>query len=584
MNKYLRKAITAVKNPDLVWKRINHILKFIFKMRLTKQTIYFWGGSFGDFYKVSSSGGTGERTMFFLMQRLNAAGIALERVASFSLLPRNMFLFCFDVPSKDNLKKLANRSKNKNILFLWEPPSVKPENYDVAFHEPFSKVFTWNDDLVDNKKYFKFFYPQPDLNVNSELNFIEKKLCAMVAYNKTSNHENELYSERKTVIDFYENKSGNDFDLYGRGWERCGYKNYKGSVVDKIETLKNYKFNYCYENIKDEKGYVSEKLFDSFVAGVVPIYLGALNVQDYVPQECFISRNDFQSLEELHNYISSMSQNEYELYLKNIKNFIESDKSKFFSWIWFANLVIESLDFNLNIQKVFQKSELQLINRLKDEVIKINRASFQGAYRSQYGQDRFVYETFFKNKSDGVFVDIGATDGETISNTFFFEKSLGWKGICAEPRGSVFNKLSDKRNCVCFNGCITDFNGETEFLEIDGYSQDLSGIVKSYDSRHLQRIETELENYGGASKKIKTKCRRLNDLLKENNFARVDYLSLDIEGGELDVLKGINFDDVFIDVIDVENNYKDSRIKDYLMGQGYELVSRIACDEIYRKI
>ena len=85
-------------------------------------------------------------------------------------------------------------------------------------------------------------------------------------------------------------------------------------------------------------------------------------------------------------------------------------------------------------------------------------------YYSQYGQDKFIHETFFSNKRDGTFVEIGASDGFFISNTYFFEKNLNWKGICIEPNPKLFSSLKKNRNCICYNCCILDCDDEKEFF------------------------------------------------------------------------------------------------------------------------
>ena len=79
-------------------------------------------------------------------------------------------------------------------------------------------------------------------------------------------------------------------------------------------------------------------------------------------------------------------------------------------------------------------------------------------------------------------------------------------------------------------------------------------------------------------------CYLLNNLLKANNIFHIDYLSIDTEGGEFDILLSIDFDSFSIDVIDVENNFiHETKIKDFLEFKGYSLVKRIECDEIYVK-
>jgi FkbM family methyltransferase len=204
-------------------------------------------------------------------------------------------------------------------------------------------------------------------------------------------------------------------------------------------------------------------------------------------------------------------------------------------------------------------------------------------YKSQYGQDQFVNEKFFHNKKNGFFVDIGAHDGITLSNTYFFEKKLSWNGICIEPIPNVFSQLRNNRGCICIQGAISTTNQPAEFLKISGYSEMLSGLIDKYDPRHINRIDKELNAYGGNSETIQVQCYKLNDLLDINNIQYIDYLSIDTEGGEFDILQTIDFDRFNISVIDVENNYNDDRIRVFLEGKGYKFITRIKCDEIYSK-
>ena len=78
-------------------------------------------------------------------------------------------------------------------------------------------------------------------------------------------------------------------------------------------------------------GYVTEKIFNCFAAGCVPIYWGAPNVTDYIPKNCFIDRRDFGSNAEVYDFIKSMSQGVYETYLKNIQIFLDSDQARLFA-------------------------------------------------------------------------------------------------------------------------------------------------------------------------------------------------------------------------------------------------------------
>lgn len=186
------------------------------------------------------------------------------------------------------------------------------------------------DDLVDNLHYFKFHYPQAKLLRNKILpDFNDKKLCVLIAGNKKSSHPQELYSERKKAIAFFSSLDTDEFDLYGTHWE--GYKNWKGPAHKKEEILKNYRFCICYENMKDQYGYITEKIFDCFAAGVIPVYWGASNVQDYIPPDCFIDRRKFASMEELYTFLKAMTKEEHAGYVDRIKAYLVSEKSHPFS-------------------------------------------------------------------------------------------------------------------------------------------------------------------------------------------------------------------------------------------------------------
>ena len=225
---------------------------------------------------------------------------------------------------------LAVYPKSRLSLFLWEPPVILPDNYNIEYHKYFSKIFTWHDLLVDNKKYFKFYYPELGC-INDEVKpFSEKKLCCIIAGNESSAHPSALFSTCREAISFFDEKAPEKFDLYGAGWQNFGFKSYKGYVSNK-EVLKNYKFSICYENTKDISGYVSEKLFSCLSHLCVPVYLGANNIKDHVPANCFIDRRDFQSNEDLLSFLENMTEAEYLKYQQNIRDFYKSPQAQKFT-------------------------------------------------------------------------------------------------------------------------------------------------------------------------------------------------------------------------------------------------------------
>ncbi len=204
-------------------------------------------------------------------------------------------------------------------------------------------------------------------------------------------------------------------------------------------------------------------------------------------------------------------------------------------------------------------------------------------YKSQVGQDKFLNEYFFKNKRNGVFIDIGAHDGVSLSNSWFFEKELGWKGICFEPLPNVFRQLQKNRNCTCINKCVSAHEGETViFREVTGYSEMLSGVEANYDPRHRERIAREIAQMGGSARLIEVPSCLLNAELAKHNLYYIDFLSLDIEGGELELLKSIDFDTFYIYAITVENNYGTTEIRKFLESKNFLFIAMLdGTDEVY---
>jgi len=204
-------------------------------------------------------------------------------------------------------------------------------------------------------------------------------------------------------------------------------------------------------------------------------------------------------------------------------------------------------------------------------------------YYSQIGQDKYVYENVYKsNKKDGYFLDIGAYDGVTFSNTLFFEQ-LGWKGCCVEPASEPFQKLKAARKCVCLEYPIWSKSGEIDFIEISSECEDkeapmLSGIKKAMDPRHISRIDLQTKGIGQSVKRLKAIT--INQLLIGCGVSVIDYMSIDTEGSEREIIHGIDFDSWRINVISVENNFNDQELRDYLKNKGYEFI-QLEWDDIF---
>ena len=203
-------------------------------------------------------------------------------------------------------------------------------------------------------------------------------------------------------------------------------------------------------------------------------------------------------------------------------------------------------------------------------------------YHSQFGQDKYIYESFFKEKDNGTYLEIGADDGIRFSNCFFFEK-LGWTGIAIEPREDAYEKLINNRKCKCIKVALSDKEEETEFLDIKGYGLGLSGLINKYDQRHINRIYNEIQHQDNKGNEIvKMKTQKLSNILNDNKFLDIDFLSIDTEGSELDILKTLDFNKVKIKIITIEDNYNDPKLLNFFIDRNYTLIKTIRCDKIFK--
>jgi len=274
-----------------------------------------------------------------------------------------------DYPKSNNpIFEFAKRNKKAKLyLLILESPIVNHNNFDLKLHDIFHKVFTWSDDLIDLDpiKYKKINY---SFEIPTSLSNTErKKLCTVISGNKLSNQPDELYHERLKCIKWYEKNAPDQFDLYGTNWKIVKFPNetfsgkllnkinrrykllkyslsvYKGTVERKSDVLPLYKFCLCFENVANQRGYITEKIFDCLFSGTIPIYKGANNIQDYIPQSCFIDYNKFKNMKELHEFISTLPDVEIQKYQKNILNYLQSTQIQQFSINEFCDTLLKNI-------------------------------------------------------------------------------------------------------------------------------------------------------------------------------------------------------------------------------------------------
>lgn len=184
---------------------------------------------------------------------------------------------------------------------------------------------------------------------------------------------------------------------------------------------------------------------------------------------------------------------------------------------------------------------------------------------SQLGQDLWVLEKS-NFKRGGYFVEFGATDGILLSNTYLLEKQFGWTGLCAEPNPEYFADLKKNRSCTVSDACIGAKTGqEVEFVLADEF-----GTMSQYAETDTHASRRAV--FQKAGRTIHLRTRSLADFLTEHGAPKeIDYLSMDTEGSEYDILQAFPFDQWRIRLISVEHNFTPmrDRILKLLKANGY---------------
>ena len=238
-----------------------------------------------------------------------------------------------------SLRKITDKSQI--LIYLWEGHGVLPSNYLHNKVPGQIKFLTWDQDLVDMKMYYPLYLQVGPLSESIGSDHIcrdKNNLLCSISNNKVSftKHGTHLI-KISTYIELL-SVHGNKFSLYGYGWglDRpiyvgeikfpfvayykyivylfTYYNKYKsliqsaqlGMVEDKMGTISQYKFTLCFENNTFQRGYITEKIFDCFVAGTVPIYCGNSQTIEMIPQGCYIDFNVFESTDHMVSYIQNV--------------------------------------------------------------------------------------------------------------------------------------------------------------------------------------------------------------------------------------------------------------------------------------
>jgi len=256
-------------------------------------------------------------------------GVEFKTIDQAPLVDFDAFLFS-DLPSRFWLKKLKNLGVPM-FLITEECPCVTGIEFSQYPFHLFDRVFTWVEDLLegDPEKFKRISIHSYIIQVPYKVTGDRLLPFVMINSNKTSSHSSSQYQLRNRVIDFFDCRAEQTFHLYGQRWNRRSFplneklgrflnsrffdrffyqqppKCYKGVVDSKFDVLTDSEFTFCIENATGPRGYVTEKIFDAFFCGSIPIFFGDQKVFEMFPRDLFIYGPDFSDIESLvHNCLS----------------------------------------------------------------------------------------------------------------------------------------------------------------------------------------------------------------------------------------------------------------------------------------
>jgi hypothetical protein len=293
---------------------------------------------------------------------------------------------------RKNYRRLAERNDVVlSAFFALECPIVEPELYRGLNDAQrfFKRIYSWSDSAALERftgtrlNLHPSRYPQAFDRVHEGVwDRGDRKFLVMINANKLPRMRwQELYTERLRAVEFFSRTE--EIDLYGVGWdvptyilgktwkpgtlqraERWLLHNwhrvkpdpllqaartvYRGLAFSKSDVLGGYTFSICFENMV-LKGWVTEKLFDCFCAGTVPIYWGAPDIEDYVPSECFIDMRQFRDYGELRSFLKSLGESQVRRYRENARDYMGSALHRPFTKEAFADLFCGFIEDDLGL-------------------------------------------------------------------------------------------------------------------------------------------------------------------------------------------------------------------------------------------
>jgi hypothetical protein len=325
-----------------------------------------------DIYKPGAGPQGGNFYLPFTLLRERFARVGVE-LHTADRVPADALLFELHVNAQHRL------SGRPAYAYLYEDPLIRPINGDRAHLLKYRKVFTSNDELVDGDRFIKLDYPN-DLRTRCVAGFDERPLCCvMLASNKALSRPNprNLHQRRVAIARAFEEHAPQLFALYGRGWGqpavRAGiggrimkrlrewrsrwrapppaFASWRGPVHDKAEVLCRARFSIAYENVRGSPGYITEKIFDCFVHGCVPVYLGTPGAAESIPAACYVDAQAFASEVELIDFLRAVDAQRFAGYQAAFAGYLVSPAAQRFGNAQFTRTLVDAIAADQGLAK-----------------------------------------------------------------------------------------------------------------------------------------------------------------------------------------------------------------------------------------
>jgi FkbM family methyltransferase len=197
---------------------------------------------------------------------------------------------------------------------------------------------------------------------------------------------------------------------------------------------------------------------------------------------------------------------------------------------------------------------------------------------SDRGQDQWVINEVFSGKTEGFFLELGAADGFSESNTYVLEKRYHWRGICIEPHPVLFDEMVNKykRTCLCVPCAVDAIPGSVEFV----MAGQTSGLIADEADNNPARRAAVIEAARTKGKVLTVEALPLADVLEKYDAPSViDYFSFDVEGLETRILRDFPFDRYVFLALTIERPTPE--LNEILFRHGYHFVRNSLYDTFY---